>query len=127
MQLQHRFLVLALRAPNTQPPKRTLVLARATLLLNVAVLAHKDGVSDDVKKSLWSETQRALARENDAEAQFSLLAALGTALVNDKTLTPIAVRGGVKEVLARFDSLAYGDKVQNITKEVIEVVADNEV
>ena len=92
----------------------------------MAVLAHAEAVGDAAKQSLWAEAQRALARERDPTVLFSLLAALGTALYNDKALTKAAVAGGVREVLARFELAALGDKIVSLTHEIVGNIADNE-
>jgi phospholipase A-2-activating protein len=103
---------------------RNVALARASLLLNVAVLSLTHAFGDQVKASCWSEVQRAVASEADGDVQFSLLGALGTLLYRDTTLFRTADAGGVTSVVAKFDSSSYAPKVQSITQELLEMMTD---
>jgi hypothetical protein len=103
---------------------RNVALARASVLLNLAVLSLTHAFGEQVKASCWSETQRALASEADTDVQFSLLGALGTLLYRDAALFRTADAGGVSSVVAKFDSSRYHSKVQSITQELLEMMTD---
>jgi hypothetical protein len=121
-----RLAVQFVNALRPVTPSRNLALARASVLLNLGVLSLTHAFGDAVKTSCWSETQRALAAEKDADVQYSLLGALGTLLYRDVALLRVADAGHMRSVVAQFDSSNQAPKVQSITQELLELVSDLE-